>query len=60
MTTPSKTAPTKAPTPFARAWRSLVRKGWPLFSIVVLLVVAVAAIAGPDLAPKDPNRQNII
>jgi ABC-type dipeptide/oligopeptide/nickel transport system permease subunit len=37
-----------------------VRKGWPLFAIFVLLVVAVAAVAGPSLAPKDPNRQNII
>ena len=60
MTVPAKTAPTKAPTPFGRAWRSLVRKGWPLFAILVLVVVVVAAIAGPSLAPKDPNRQNII
>ena len=60
MTAPAKTAAAQAPTPFGRAWRSLVRKGWPLFAILVLLVVAVAAIAGPSMAPKDPNRQNII
>jgi peptide/nickel transport system permease protein len=43
-----------------RAWSSLVRKGWPLLAIVVLLLVGVAAVAGPRIAPKDPNRQNII
>jgi peptide/nickel transport system permease protein len=59
VTAPAKAA-TKAPSPFGRAWRSLVRKGWPLFAILVLLVVAVAAVAGPSLAPRDPNRQNII
>lgn len=53
-------ATTRPATGLARAWRSLVRKGWPLFAIVVLLVVAVAAVAGPQFAPKDPNRQNII
>ena len=59
MNTPLTSA-AKAPSAFGRAWRSLVRKGWPLFAILVLLVVAVAAVAGPSLAPKDPNRQNII
>ncbi len=60
MTRPESTASVRGPTPFGRAWRSLARKGWPLFAIFVLLVVVVAAIAGPDLAPRDPNRQNII
>jgi peptide/nickel transport system permease protein len=50
----------KAPSGFGRAWRSLVRKGWPLVALFILLVVAVAAVAGPSVAPKDPNRQNII
>ena len=59
MTVPTTPA-AKAPTAFGRVWRSLVRKGWPLFAILVLLIVAVASVAGPDLAPKDPNRQNII
>lgn len=44
----------------SRAWRSLTRAGWPLAAIVILLAVLIAAIAGPDLAPKDPNRQNIM
>jgi peptide/nickel transport system permease protein len=60
VTAPAKTVAATAPTAFGRAWRSLVRKGWPLFAILVLVVVAVAAVAGPSLAPKDPNRQNII
>ena len=30
------------------------------FSLIILLVVSFAAAFGPQLAPKDPNRQNII
>jgi peptide/nickel transport system permease protein len=43
-----------------RAWRSLSKAVWPLLAIAVLLVILVAAVAGPAIAPKDPNRQNII
>ncbi len=46
--------------PWGRAWRSMVRKVWPLLAVVVLLVVTFAAIFGPSFAPKDPNRQNIM
>jgi peptide/nickel transport system permease protein len=42
------------------AWRSLLRAKWPLVAIVILLCVSIAAIIGPQIAPKDPNRQNII
>jgi peptide/nickel transport system permease protein len=49
-----------APSGLARAWKSMLRKVWPLLAILVLLVVSVAAVAGPDLAPKNPNRQNIM
>jgi peptide/nickel transport system permease protein len=54
--------PPQPPGPTQRRPRlaSLVRKGWPLFAILVLLAVGVAAVAGPTIAPKDPNRQNII
>lgn len=45
---------------FRRAWRSLTRAGWPLAALVILLLVTVAAVAGPAVAPKDPNRQNIM
>ena len=45
---------------FRKAWRSLLRAKWPLLAIVILLLVTTAAVFGPSLAPKDPNRQNII
>lgn len=43
-----------------RAWRSLLRAKWPLLALLILLIVALAAVIGPSVAPKDPNRQNII
>ena len=43
-----------------RAWRSMMRAKWPLVAVIILLLVAVAAILGPWLAPLDPNRQNIV
>jgi peptide/nickel transport system permease protein len=43
-----------------RALKSLWRAKWPLLAIFILFIVTVAAIFGPALAPKDPNRQNII
>ncbi|MBA2668155.1 MAG: ABC transporter permease [Trueperaceae bacterium] len=60
---PARATPVRkvaAPSNATRAWRSLVRKVWPLFAIIVLLVVGFAAVAGPAISPKDPNRQNII
>lgn len=38
----------------------MTRKGWPLFALLILLAVGFAAVAGPSIAPKDPNRQNIV
>lgn len=43
-----------------RAWRSMVRAKWPLLALVVLMLVVIAAVFGPWLAPIDPNRQNIL
>lgn len=43
-----------------RALKSLWRAKWPILAIIILFVVTVAALLGPALAPKDPNRQNII
>ena len=61
MTAPSASPASRpGPSNALRAWRSLRRAVWPLFAIVILLVVAVAAFAGPSISPKDPNRQNII
>lgn len=45
---------------YRRAWHSLSRAIWPLVAIVILLFISVAAVAGPSIAPKDPNRQNIM
>ena len=59
---PVATAPVPTPRRDAarRAWRSLSKAVWPLLAIAVLLVIMFAAVAGPAIAPKDPNRQNII
>jgi len=43
-----------------RAWRSLLRAKWPLLALFILLLVGLAAVIGPSVAPKDPNRQDII
>lgn len=43
-----------------RVFKSLLRAKWPLFAFVVLIVVSVTALIGPRVAPKDPNRQNIV
>ncbi len=53
-------APTTRRDAARRAWRSLTRAVWPLVAIAILLVITFAAIAGPSIVPKDPNRQNII
>lgn len=42
------------------AKRSLLRAKWPILAMVILICVVVAAVAGPEIAPQDPNRQNII
>lgn len=42
-----------------RVWRRLLAAKWPLVALVVLATVAVVAVAGPWLAPLDPNRQSI-
>jgi peptide/nickel transport system permease protein len=43
-----------------RAWRSLLRAKWPLLALLILSIVFAAAAFGPSLAPRDPNRQNIM
>jgi peptide/nickel transport system permease protein len=43
-----------------RAVRSLYRAKWPMLALFLLLLVTFAAIFGPAVAPRDPNRQNII
>jgi peptide/nickel transport system permease protein len=48
------------PNQFRRAWRSLCRARWPLFALIILGVLLLAALFGPSLATHDPNRQDII
>jgi peptide/nickel transport system permease protein len=40
--------------------RSLLRAKWPLLAVILLAVITLAAFIGPAVAPRDPNRQNII
>lgn len=43
-----------------RAIRSLLRAKWPVLALIILAVVTYLAIFGRDIAPKDPNRLNLI
>lgn len=64
MSTPSSLYSKPATHPFwttlKRALQSLLKAKWPILAIVILLVVMVCAVFGSSIAPKDPNRQNII
>ena len=43
-----------------RATRSLIRARWPLVALFLIALLVVSAVASPLLAPRDPNRQNLI
>ncbi len=43
-----------------RARRSLWQAKWPVLAVSLLLLISCAALFGPSVAPRDPNRQNII
>lgn len=43
-----------------RAGISLLRARWPILALIILGFVAFLAIFGPQFAPKDPNRINLI
>jgi peptide/nickel transport system permease protein len=38
----------------------LVSAKWPLLALGLLLLIVIAALFGPSVAPLDPNRQNLI
>jgi peptide/nickel transport system permease protein len=63
-TTATSVALPVSPPPSDRGWRrvvrSLYRAKWPILAIFLLLLVTFAAIFGPAVSPRDPNRQNII
>ncbi len=44
----------------ARAWTSLLRARWPLLALAILALTTLMALVGPQVAPKDPNRQQLI
>jgi peptide/nickel transport system permease protein len=43
-----------------RARLSLLSARWPLLAILVLGLLALLALFGPQIAPRDPNRQSLI
>lgn len=43
-----------------RARYSLLKAGWPIIGLVILAFMLFLAVFGPQIAPKDPNRQNLI
>jgi peptide/nickel transport system permease protein len=45
---------------WVRAWRSLWRAKWPLLALSLLLAMTGVAVFGPVMAPRDPQRQDII
>lgn len=45
---------------WTRAQRSLLKAGWPVIGLVILSFMLFLAVFGPNIAPKDPNRQNLI
>lgn len=50
----------RSPSTWKRASASLVRAKWPVLAIFFLILFIFAAVFSPQLAPKDPNRQNLI
>jgi peptide/nickel transport system permease protein len=48
------------PSGWQRAVISLRRSGWALIALVILLLLLGLAVLGPNIAPQDPNKQNLI
>jgi peptide/nickel transport system permease protein len=69
MLTPSTVSASSAPRPealvatpseFRRAGAALLRAGWPVLALIVLLIVGFFAVFGPSISPRDPNRQTLV
>lgn len=43
-----------------RARLSMFKARWPLVALVLLLIILFLAVFGPAIAPRDPNRQDLI
>lgn len=50
----------RQPTLWRRASSSLSRAKWPIVAIVLLTFMSILAIFSEQIAPHDPNRQNLI
>ncbi len=48
------------PSVLKRLTVSLVKARWPLLALIILVIAVFIAIFGPSIAPKDPNRQDLI
>ncbi|MBC7871198.1 MAG: ABC transporter permease [Chitinophagaceae bacterium] len=50
--------------PQATSWErmrgSLLKAKWPILAIIILALITFMALFGPQIAPKDPNRQSLI
>lgn len=45
---------------WTRARASLIKARWPLIALIILSSMILLATIGPQISPKDPNRQNLI
>lgn len=45
---------------WARARRSLLKKKYPIVAIAILLLMAFLTLFGPQITPRDPNRQTLV
>jgi peptide/nickel transport system permease protein len=43
-----------------RARHSLIAARWPILALVILFLMGILAVFGPQIAPRDPNRQSLI
>lgn len=50
----------ESPTVWKRARESLLKARWPLIAIFILAFAGFIALFGPQIAPKDPNRQDLL
>lgn len=48
------------PSIWRRMRESLLKAGWPVLALVILSVMVFLALFGPQIAPKDPNRQSLV
>lgn len=43
-----------------RARISIIKARWPVLALIILSVIIFLAIFGPQIAPKNPNRQTLV